>query len=162
MKDAFDTLMVRNLIRTYNITAELRALYAAAHEHNVSPDELTRGPFEDMDENEREAVLIWSREKGCSVEDVPIVPALEQLHNQLRREIQGVAFRGKEKILVSHGGTRWEACVGEVLSRVSTPESDADFLEADLYARFPEMHKRAQRVRPLIISSEVPDGLLRR
>jgi hypothetical protein len=166
MKDTsdtpFDTLMSRNLIRILNVAAELEALYAAAHEHGVPPDEITRGPFEDMDEKEREAVLMWSKEKGCSVEDVPIVPALEQLRDQLRREVQGVAFRGREKILFSHGGRTWEALVGEVLLHVGTPESDADFLEADLYARFPEMHKRAQRVCPLVISGEVPDGLLRR
>jgi Domain of unknown function (DUF4145) len=148
------------ILRIVNNGMMLKTLYEVVEKSNASPDSVRLlTPLEDMQEQTRKTVLAWSRAKGCPVGDVPIIPALEALHDELRAEIQRTAFRGKENILAGTGA-KGRDFLEKVIDGIQVKSDDlADYLEAELYAHLPEMLRRASRVHPLVLAKEVPAGL---
>ena len=119
------------------------------------------GPLEDHPAPVQSAILAWIQDHGGSGEDVPILLAIEQYIVTVGDEIQRKFYQGKTDIVVDDAAT-YREFLEKLVSLFEESESLADYLEVELYSQLPEILKRAKRVRPVVISRVVPDGLRRR
>ncbi len=150
------------LYRIWKLGDFLRLLNEIADREGFPVEEVHLGSeLEHHDPDVQEALRSWAREKGCPIDEVPVILATETLYARLAAELQRLFFREKEGIIVAEG-KNWQSLLERLTEKYNTPEHLADYLHIELTTQLPEILKRARRVRPLVLAAEVPETLRRR
>ncbi len=98
---------------------------------------------------------------GGPVEEVPILAAIEEYLVVVGDGIRDRLYQGKTDVLVDNAAS-YRQFLERLRALFEEPDSLADYLEVEVYTQFPELLKRAKRLRPLVIGRTIPDGLRRR
>lgn len=95
------------------------------------------------------------------LDDVPLLAALEAAIIDSTNDVQRVLFREKENVLVA-GTEDAASLVRQLAERWRGQDDVADLVHIDMFTQLPDVIARVEKVRPLILAGEVPEGPERR